>query len=153
MPSLEERYVKQVQKELRGSRKLKQEVARDLREAFESAAEHGETGEQLAARLGEPRAFAANVAEGAGGRRRRGRKGTAGVCVLSAVSAACLVPALLSVFRQTPPNVIGQADGTTLIFVTGSPNVNLPALLLSVGCAAAVGAVLLAVSVRKRKRG
>lgn len=153
MSGIEERYVKEVRKELHGSRKLKREVARDLREAFESAAEHGETAEQLAARLGEPRVFAANVAEGASGNGRRGRKGIAGVCVLSAVSVACLVSALLSRFQKTPPNVIGQADGTTLIFVTGSPSINLPALLLFAGCAAAVGAVVLAVLLRKKKRG
>ena len=55
---MKEQYMKQVEKELNLSRKAKAEVVRDLNEIFASAAEHGETEQQVIERLGTPKAFA-----------------------------------------------------------------------------------------------
>ena len=44
---MKERYIKQVEKELSLSHKVKKEVVRDLKEAFDSALEHGETQQQV----------------------------------------------------------------------------------------------------------
>ena len=63
---MREQYIKQVKKELAVSRKLKNEVLRDLNEAFDSATEHGEAEEQVINRLGTPRDFAENIEETAG---------------------------------------------------------------------------------------
>ena len=60
---MKEQYIKQVEKELNLSRKAKTEVVRDLNEIFASAAEHGETEQQVIERLGTPKEFADNTAE------------------------------------------------------------------------------------------
>ena len=49
---MKERYIKQVEKELSLSHKVKKEVVRDLNEVFSSALEHGETEQQVIRRWG-----------------------------------------------------------------------------------------------------
>lgn len=58
-----EQYIRRVEKALSASRSTRKAVARDLREAFASAAEHGENEQQVIRRLGTPADFAANVRE------------------------------------------------------------------------------------------
>lgn len=60
---MKEPYIKQVEKELHLSRKATAEVVRDLNEIFASAAEHGETEQQVIERLGTPKEFADSTAE------------------------------------------------------------------------------------------
>ena len=60
---MKERYIKQVEKELSLSHKVKKEVVRDLNEVFSSALEHGETEQQVIRRLGTPKEFADSTAE------------------------------------------------------------------------------------------
>ena len=47
---MKEQYIKQVEKELHLSRKAKADIVRDLNEIFASAAEHGETEQQVITR-------------------------------------------------------------------------------------------------------
>ena len=60
---MKEQYIRQVEKELNLSRKVKTEVVRDLNEIFNSAVEHGETEQQVIERLGTPEEFANSTAE------------------------------------------------------------------------------------------
>ena len=55
---MKERYIRRVKRALHAPRKIKMEVTRDLEEIFASAMEHGETEQQVIARLGTPKEFA-----------------------------------------------------------------------------------------------
>ena len=55
---MKKQYIRQVRKDLHIPRSAKTEVVRDLQEIFASAAEHGESEQQVAERLGPPREFA-----------------------------------------------------------------------------------------------
>ena len=72
---MKKQYIRQVRKALHIPRSAKTEVVRDLQEIFASAAEHGESEQQVAERLGTPREFADRTAEQFGfdpaARRRR----------------------------------------------------------------------------------
>ena len=58
---MKKQYIRQVRKDLHIPRSAKAEVVRDLQEIFASAAEHGESEQQVAERLGTPREFADRV--------------------------------------------------------------------------------------------
>ena len=60
---MKKQYIRQVRKDLHIPRSAKTEVVRDLQEIFASAAEHGESEQQVAERLGTPREFADRTAE------------------------------------------------------------------------------------------
>ena len=49
-----EQYIRQVKKALTVPRAKKDEILRDLQEAFDSALEHGETEQEVIERLGSP---------------------------------------------------------------------------------------------------
>ena len=55
---MKKQYIRQIRKDLHIPRSAKTEVVRDLQEIFASAAEHGESEQQVAERLGTPREFA-----------------------------------------------------------------------------------------------
>ena len=59
---MKKQYIRQVRKDLHIPRSAKTEVVRDLQEIFASAAEHGESEQQVAERLGTPREFADRTA-------------------------------------------------------------------------------------------
>lgn len=150
---MEERYLRQVKRVLCLPGKRKEEVVRDLREAFASAKENGEPAEAVIERLGSPEDFAGGIHEqlgidAAAKRRRRGRvrRGDAAV-----VGGGGLAGAAAAQGAAAAENVIGQADAMTSIQVSGSSAV--PLLL---GLAAAVlvvgGALLLARGLRARRR-
>ena len=58
---MKDAYIKKVKKSLMIPASKRKAVLRDLEEAFASAAEHGETEQQVIARLGTPEQFAALV--------------------------------------------------------------------------------------------
>ena len=149
---MEERYLRQVKRVLCLPRKRKEEVVRDLREAFASAKENGEPAEAVIERLGSPEDFAGGIHEQLGidaAAKRRRRDVFVGAMLLL-LAAAWLVLWLSRALRPAE-NVIGQADAMTSIQVSGSSAV--PLLL---GLAAAVlvvgGALLLARGLRARRR-
>ena len=51
---MKKQYIRQVRKDLHIPHSAKTEVVRDLQEIFASAAEHGESEQQVAERLGTP---------------------------------------------------------------------------------------------------
>jgi len=153
---MREEYIKQVKKELAVSRKLKHEVLRDLNEAFDSAAEHGETEKQVIGRLGTPKEFAENIEETAGFNRvqyRKKRKKVIAICCSCGIVIFCLIAALITKNSALPDNVIGQADAMTSITVNGSFPFDISTALLIIGSAfAIVAAVLIIGLVRKKSK-
>ena len=131
---MKKQYIRQVRKDLHIPRSAKTEVVRDLQEIFASAAEHGESEQQVAERLGTPRAFADRTAEQFGfdpaARRRRNR--LIQIAISLAVAAAA---------QRVPPGAIGQADAMTNIRVEGA-GFDVTLLLLAAGILAAAFAIL-----------
>lgn len=81
---MEERYLRQVKRVLCLPGKRKEEVVRDLREAFASAKENGEPAEAVIERLGSPEDFAGGIHEQLGidaaAKRRRGTRSPGRCC-------------------------------------------------------------------------
>lgn len=141
---MKEQYIKQVEKELHLSRKAKVEVLRDLNEIFASAAEHGETEQQVIERLGTPKEFADSTAEqfGVDNAAPQKRKG-----IVSSVAALMIAVAAFVIYATTksskvPDGAIGQADATTNIQVEGAFGFDALQIILVVGVIAAVFAIV-----------
>ena len=132
---MKKQYIRQVRKDLHIPRSAKTEVVRDLQEIFASAAEHGESEQQVAERLGTPREFADRTAEQFGfdpaARRRRGRLLQIAISLAVAAAAA----------QRVPPGAIGQADAMTNIRIEGA-GFDVTLLLLAAGILAAAFAIL-----------
>lgn len=112
---MKKQYIRQVRKDLHIPRSAKTEVVRDLQEIFASAAEHGESEQQVAERLGTPREFADRTAEQFGfdpaARRRRNR--LIQIAISLAVTAAAFALYAAAAAQRVPPGAIGQADAMT----------------------------------------
>lgn len=139
---MKKQYIRQVRKDLHIPRSAKTEVVRDLQEIFASAAEHGESEQQVAERLGTPQEFADRTAEQFGfdpaARRRRGR--LLQIAISLAVAAAFALYAAAAA-QRVPPGAIGQADAMTNIRVEGA-GFDVTLLLLAAGILAAAFAIL-----------
>ena len=139
---MKKQYIRQVRKDLHIPRSAKTEVVRDLQEIFASAAEHGESEQQVAERLGPPREFADRTAEQFGfdpaACRRRGR--LIQIAISLAVAAAFALYAAAAA-QRVPPGAIGQADAMTNIRVEGA-GFDVTLLLLAAGILAAAFAIL-----------
>lgn len=147
-----EQYIRQVKKALTVPRAKKNEILRDLHEAFDSALEHGETEQDVIERLGSPAEFAGDIENQRGIKRKRHGK-TALIWVLALLSAVLLAVYAASRMMRPPENTIGQADAMTSIQVYSEGFPVVPALLLLLGTAAGVAAVILAVRhIRERRK-
>ena len=139
---MKKQYIRQVRKDLHIPRSAKTEVVRDLQEIFASAAEHGESEQQAAERLGTPREFADRTAEQFGfdpaARRRQNR--LLQIAISLAVAAAFALYAAAAA-QRVPPGAIGQADAMTNIRVEGA-GFDVTLLLLAAGILAAAFAIL-----------
>ena len=140
---MKKQYIRQVRKDLHIPRSAKTEVVRDLQEIFASAAEHGESEQQVAERLGTPREFADRTAEQFGfdsaARRRRNR--LIQIAISLAVAAAAFALYVAAAAQRVPPGAIGQADAMTNIRVEGA-GFDVTLLLLAAGILAAAFAIL-----------
>ena len=140
---MKEQYIRQVGKNLHLPRRAKAEVVRDLQEIFASAAEHGESEQQIIARLGPPREFADRTAEQFGfdpaARRKRNRLIVILVSLTAAAAAFALYAAAAA--HRAPAGAIGQADAMTNIRIEGA-GVDASLLLLAAGILAAAFAVI-----------
>lgn len=146
---MKEQYIKQTAKALHLPRRAKQEILRDLAEIFASALEHGETEEQVIARLGDPAEFAADAAK------QLGFDGCAPLkrrliltVILAIIAAAALGLYAAAKLSKTPEGVIGQADAMTNILVAGS---DFSVIFLAVGLLAAAAAAVLIIRIVKKK--
>ena len=151
---MKEQYIKQVEKELSLPHKAKKEVVRDLNEVFASALEHGETEQQVIQRLGTPKEFADSTAEQFGiDNASSKRKG-----IISALVALIVAVVAFSIYAVTrlgkaPEGAIGQADATTNIQIESALGFDVLQIILAVGFAAAVIAVLLIIrTIHKNRR-
>ncbi|MGI6028103.1 MAG: HAAS signaling domain-containing protein [Candidatus Heteroscillospira sp.] len=149
---MKEKYIRLVKRELllRGERK--QEVLRDLGEAFDSALEHGETVQQLIERLGSPAEYAAGIHEQLGidapARRKRKKQLQISLSVFAA-AAFFLLSALIDAAR-VPQNVIGGACAMTEIELVGS-GIDPAVLLMALGSASVAVTVILAIQYFRKK--
>lgn len=151
---MKDQYIKQVEKELHLTRKAKAEVMRDLNEIFTSAAEHGETEQQVIERLGTPKEFADSTAEqfGVDNAAPQKRKG-----IVSSVAALVIAVAAFVIYATTksgkvPDGAIGQADATTNIQVEGAFGFDTLQIILVVGVIAAVFAIVQIIRTTRKNR-
>ena len=145
---MKEEYIRQVRKHLSLPRKRKQEVLRDLEEIFDSGAEHGETEQQVAERLGSPEEYAAGV-RGPLEKRDSGRL-LAGVILSCARCVVLLAAYFASRQPWLPKDAIGYAQGSTGILVLGAVDLS-PLLLILAGMALVLAVFFTCRLIRKRK--
>ena len=152
---MKEQYIKQVEKELNLSRKAKTEVVRDLNEIFASAAEHGETEQQVIERLGTPKEFADNTAEqfGIDNSAPQKRKGIISSVTSLVVAVVAFVIYDTAKSDKVPDGAIGQADAMTNIQVEGTFGFDASQVILVVGIIAVTFAVIQIIrTVRNNRR-
>ena len=132
---MKETYIRQVKQALFLPKKKKEAIARDLREAFACALEHGETEQQVIERLGSPAEFARGVQEQLGTNPARGQKWRNCLSIILPLVAgmALLLLGIAPRLNPGPPNAIGQANAQTLIQVRG-PAIDPHALFLALSC-------------------
>lgn len=151
---MKETYIQQVKQELSLPKKKREAIARDLREAFACALEHGETEQQVIERLGSPAEFARSVQEQLGTNPARGQKWRNCLSIILPLVAgmALLLLGIAPRLNPGPPNAIGQANAQTLIQVRG-PAIDPHALFLTLACLCflATGLVLARCLHRKHK--
>lgn len=151
---MSERYIQEVSRALCLPKRRRREVLRDLREIFESAAEHGETEAQVIARLGTPREFAQSAMEemGVDPRSHLRRRRLLTVALPLFLALACAGAAWLLRAQLPPKNVIGGAEALTGIQVVGDAPFALWQALLAAGGVAALCAAAFALRELKNRR-
>lgn len=142
---MKKQYMRQVEKELRLPRREKDEVLRDLEEIFASAAEHGETAQQVMERLGTAKEFADSTAAqfGVDNAAPKRRKTVVSFAAALLVAVAALILGAAAKMGEVPAGAIGQADAMTGIQIAGAFAFDALQLLLAVGSVAALLAVFL----------
>ena len=149
---MKDRYLKAVSRALAAPRDVRQEILRDLAEIFAAAAEHGESAQQVAERLGPPARFADSAAESFGidNAARRKRRGLLFALFFLAIAICTL--GIWAAARLSSPvdGVIGQVDAMTGIQLAGGAD---PLFLLPVvgGFALLFAAWFLFRALRKRR--
>lgn len=119
---MRKQYIRRVKRALCLSEEEKQEMIRDLQEIFDSAAEHGETEEQVIARLGSPKEYVHQIHEQLGKMEeiRQRRKARIQIGILWLLAALLFLAGGIPLYLRTPAHVIGQADAMTQIQLSGS---------------------------------
>ena len=149
---MKEQYMMQVEKALPLPHGRRKEVIRDLQEVFASALEHGETEQEVIARLGSPTELAKNIAEQFGAAPRRRKTGTLLVPVFFFLAAAACLGLFLAVqLHRTPENIIGQGSAMTSILLSSPLSLDIPGLLMTVGIASLIIAVISAIKLYRQK--
>ena len=119
---MRKQYIRRVKRAICLSEEEKQEMIRDLQEIFDSAAEHGETEEQVIARLGSPKEYVHQIHEQLGKMEeiRQRRKARIQIGILWLLAALLFLAGGIPLYLRTPAHVIGQADAMTQIQLSGS---------------------------------
>ena len=143
---MKEKYIKQVKKRLAVPSSKRKTVLQDLEKTFASAAENGETEQQVISRLGTPEQFAAGIEEQLGVNRQKLLKTRTVVwTIIWLVVAVVGFLVYLTIRQQQELNgalgIIGGADGPTAIIVSG-PGIDVPLVMLMIAAAAVVLAVI-----------
>lgn len=141
---MKEKYIKQVKKRLAVPSSKRKTVLQDLEKTFASAAENGETEQQVIARLGTPEQFAAGIEEQFGiDRKKRLKTRTIIWTTICLVVAVIVFSVYLTIQQEMigAIGIIGGADGPTAILVSG-PGIDISLLVLIVAAVALVLAVI-----------
>ncbi len=141
---MKEKYIKQVKKRLAVPSSKRKTVLQDLEKTFASAAENGETEQQVIARLGTPEQFAAGIEEQFGiDRKKRLKTRTIIWTTICLVVAVIVFSVYLTIQQEMigAIGIIGGADGPTAIIVSGS-GIDVPLVMLMIAAAAVVLAVI-----------
>ena len=141
---MKEKYIKQVKKRLAVPSSKRKTVLQDLEKTFASAAENGETEQQVIARLGTPEQFAAGIEEQLGiDRKKRLKTRTIIWTTICLVVAVIVFSVYLTIQQEMigAIGIIGGADGPTAIIVSG-PGIDVPLVMLMIAAAAVVLAVI-----------
>ena len=146
---MKEQYIRQVAHHLSLPRKQKREVLRDLQEIFASALEHGESENQVIARLGDPQEYARGVEAPL---EKRSGKGFLLGLILSCVLCVGAVILFLSTLNfWVPANAIGWGQSSTSIQV--ADGVDFSPLLLILAAVGLVCAVWFALRLYRLWKG
>lgn len=141
---MKEKYIKQVKKRLAVPSSKRKTVLQDLEKTFASAAENGETEQQVIARLGTPEQFAAGIEEQFGiDRKKRLKTRTIIWTTICLVVAVIVFSVYLTIQQEMigAIGIIGGADGPTAIIVSGS-GIDVPLVMLMIAATAVVLAVI-----------
>lgn len=149
-----EKYIKSVKRKLNVPYDLKISVLEELREAFDSAKEHGESENDLLSRLGTPKEFVNDVIKNADltdeqKKYIKQRKNIIKV-IIAFIIAAVVFTGYYIYKRMSMGNVIGYANSSTNIQVVGG-SVNIVLILLYVVFFAVIAGLLIYSVHLKRK--
>ena len=154
---MKDKYISKVLKFIQAPRYRKQEIARDLNEAFSSAVEHGETCEQVIERLGPAEEYAKNICSELGLPLKKGTTWflITGLCLLVGGVILIALYAFITPLIMEPNaslSIIGGADGPTQVYVSSPTDITVTMLLLILGVAAVIISVIFIIKyVRSRK--
>lgn len=149
-----EKYIKSVKRKLNVPDDLKISVLEELREAFDSAKEHGESENDLINRLGTPKEFVNDVIKNADltdeqKKYIKHRKNIIKV-IIAFIIAAVVFTGYYIYKRMSMGNVIGYANSSTNIQVMGG-SVNIVLILLYIVFFAVIAGLLIYSVHLKRK--
>lgn len=149
-----EKYIKAVKRKLSVPDDLKSSVLEELREAFDSAKEHGESEIDLIKRLGTPKEFVKDVIKSADLTTKqkkciKQRKNIIRVIIAFIIAAAAFTGYYIYQ-RMSMGNVIGYADSSTNIQVMGGFG-NILLILFYAGVFAVIAGLLIYSVYLKRK--
>ena len=141
---MKEKYIKQVKKRLAVPSSKRKTVLQDLEKTFASAAENGETEQQVIDRLGTPEQFVAGIEKQLGIDRAKYIKTRTIVSTVICLAGAVIGFAVYLTIQQEMIGAIGMiggADGPTAIIVSG-PGFDISLLILIIAAVALVLAVI-----------
>lgn len=149
-----EKYIKSVKRKLNVPDDLKTSVLEELREAFDSAKEHGESENDLINRLGTPKEFVNDVIKNADltdeqKKYIKQRKNIIKVIIAFIIAAAAFTGYYIYQ-RMSMGNVIGYANSSTNIQVIGGSE-NIVLILLYIVFFAVIAGLLIYSVHLKRK--
>lgn len=148
-------YIKQVKKNLMGSRKVRKEIIRDLNEIFDSSAENGEPEEQVIQRLGDPADYAEECVTRSGKCitfYTRNKRKILTCCFTILCSIISFLLAFVSYHSKIPNGVIGQADALTEIRITDTFAIHYSFFLIIIGLILAIIASVLIVRIIHKEK-
>lgn len=141
---MKEKYIKQVKKQLAVPASKRKTVLQDLEKTFASAAENGETEQQVIDRLGTPEQFVAGIEKQLGIDRAKYIKTRTIVSTVICLAVAVIGFSVYLTIQQEmigAIGIIGGADGPTAIIVSG-PGFDISLLILIIAAVALVLAVI-----------
>lgn len=149
-----EKYIKSVKRKLNVPYDLKASVLEELREAFDSAKEHGESENDLINRLGTPKEFVNDVIKNADltdeqKKYIKQRKNIIKVIIAFIIAAAAFMGYYIYQ-RMSMGNVIGYANSSTNIQVIGGSENIVLILLYTAFFAVIVGLLIYSVHLKRK---